>query len=369
MEELVSRWIRQQGLSAAAANALLFGGALLLGLLLHFLIRLFLRNRQQVGDRPHFFQSLLRHLGPPLALLIPVVIFDLLIPALQLLRPIKARVAHATEIVLIVLFAWTLVRVMRVLQDVVHRKVDIHQADNLRQRRMLTQLIYLRRVANSIIVLIAIGAILLTFSTMRKVGTGLLTGVGIGGIIIGFAAQRSLGNLLAGFQIAFTQPIRIDDEVVVEGEFGVIEEITLTYVVVRIWDERRMILPITYFIEKPFQNWTRTRADMKGTAFIYADYSLPVEEVRKEFNRLVQQHPLWDKRAANLVVTNVKEDVIELRALVSGRSSGDVFDLRCYLREALVGHIAEHYPHALPRTRASLNGEEPIAPLPPRQTA
>ncbi|RYZ62511.1 MAG: mechanosensitive ion channel, partial [Chitinophagaceae bacterium] len=192
---------------------------------------------------------------------------------------------------------------------------------------------------------------LLTFETMRKVGTGLLTGVGIGGIIIGFAAQKSLGNLLAGFQIAFTQPIRIDDEVIIEGEFGRIEELTLTYVVVRIWDNRRMIVPINYFIEKPFQNWTRKTTEMLGTVYLYVDYSIPVAWLREELMKIVKDHPLWDKRVANLMVTDFKQEVMELRALVSAYSSGRAFDLRCEVREKLIARIQEVYPNSLPRKR------------------
>jgi hypothetical protein len=209
-------------------------------------------------------------------------------------------------------------------------------------------------VATSLIVLLTIGAILLTFNTLRTIGTGLLTGVGVGGIIVGFAAQRSLANLLAGFQIAFTQPIRIDDEVVVNEEFGWIEEITLTYVVMRIWDDRRMILPINHFIEQPFENWTRTTTDMRGTVFFYVDYSLPVEPVREVFKGFVAASPLWDGVTASLIVSELKENVMELRAVVSGKSSGAVFDLRAYIREALMAHIREQYPHCLPKQRTDL---------------
>jgi len=186
---------------------------------------------------------------------------------------------------------------------------------------------------------------------MRKIGTGLLTGVGIGGIIIGFAAQKSLGNLLAGFQIAFTQPIRIDDVVIVEGEWGRIEEITLTYVVVSIWDQRRMILPITYFIEKPFQNWTRVSAELLGTVFLYLDYTIPIQPLRDELSRLLTNHPLWDKRVNVVQVTDNKENLIEVRLLMSARNSGKAFDLRCDVREQMIAFIRTNYPDSLPKNR------------------
>ena len=198
----------------------------------------------------------------------------------------------------------------------------------------------------------ALSLVLMSFEAVRKIGTGLLTSAGIAGIIVGFAAQKSLANLLAGFQIAFTQPIRIDDVVVVEGEFGNIEEITLTYVVVRIWDQRRLVLPINYFIEKPFQNWTRSSSEVLGTVFIYVDYTLPIEPVRAELERLATESPLWDKRVCKLHVTDAKEKTLELRALVSARDSGTAFDLRCDIREKLVDFIQKNYPDSLPKTRA-----------------
>ena len=196
---------------------------------------------------------------------------------------------------------------------------------------------------------------------MRRLGTGLLTGVGVGGIIIGFAAQKSLGNLLAGFQIAFTQPIRIDDVLVVEGEWGRVEEITLTYVVLNIWDQRKLILPINYFIEKPFQNWTRTGAEILGTAFFYMDYTIPVDQLRTEFERLLSLSPLWDKRAQALQVTNTSERTIEVRTLMSAATSGAAFDLRCYIRENLIKYVREHHPDSLPKTRAVIENNPATA--------
>jgi small-conductance mechanosensitive channel len=173
--------------------------------------------------------------------------------------------------------------------------------------------------------------------------------------VVGFAAQKTIANFLAGLQIAFTQPIRFDDVVIVEGEWGRIEEITLTYVVVKIWDLRTMILPITYFVEKPFQNWTRHTAEILGTAFIYADYSLPVEEVRMELQRLARETPLWDGGVCELAVTNLTDNVLELRALISARNSGDAFDFRCLIREKLIQYIRNNYPESLPRYRANLS--------------
>lgn len=216
---------------------------------------------------------------------------------------------------------------------------------------MRTQLIFIRKVLIIIIVVVSLAIILLSFDSVRKLGAEWLTGVGIGGVILGIAAQKPLGNLLAGMQIAFTQPIRIDDVLVVEGEWGRVEEITLTYVVLAIWDQRRLVLPITYFTEKPFQNWTRTTSQMLGTVFLYVDYTFPVDMLRKELNRLLKANKLWDKRVSVLQVTDSKPDTIELRALMSARNSSDAFDLRCYVRENLLKFIVDHAPQSLPQKR------------------
>ncbi|HEY9532960.1 MAG TPA: mechanosensitive ion channel domain-containing protein [Mucilaginibacter sp.] len=199
---------------------------------------------------------------------------------------------------------------------------------------------------------------MLSFDNVRKIGAGLLTGVGIGGIIIGFAAQKSLSNLLAGFQIAFTQPIRIDDVLVVEGEWGKVEDITLTYVVLNIWDQRRLILPITYFIGKPFQNWTRITAQILGTVFLYVDYTCPIDSVRNELNRLLTTTNLWDKRVGILQVTDSKERTMELRVLVSASNSSKAFDLRCFVRESLIRFIQENHSDTLPKVRFISDNQE-----------
>jgi small-conductance mechanosensitive channel len=258
------------------------------------------------------------------------------------------------EILLIILFALILINLIRIFEDYVFHKYDFDKENNLKARKIRTQLQFVRKLAMSLIVIVAAGVILLSFESMRKIGAGLLTGVGVGGIIIGFAAQKSLGNLLAGFQIAFTQPIRIDDVLVVEGEWGKVEDITLTYVVLKIWDQRRLILPINYFIEKPFQNWTRVTSELIGTVFLYLDYTAPVDKIRIELERLLEANSLWDRRVCVLQVTDTKENSIEVRALVSGTNSSNVFDLRCQVREGLISFIKNNYPDCLPKTRAEI---------------
>mgnify|MGYP003575451011 CR=1 FL=1 len=301
-----------------------------------------------------FLKSVITHMGKPLSFFLSLVCFYLLIPFLRVSEFWLSAINKMVEISFIAIFAYLLINLIRVVQDFIIHTYILQKDDNLRERKIMTQLQFIRKFFMAFIILLAVAAILFSFDGMRKIGAGLLTSVGIGGIIIGFAAQKSLGNLLAGFQIAFTQPIRIDDVLVVEGEWGKVEEITLTYVVVAIWDQRRLILPINYFIEKPFQNWTRISSDILGTVFIYTDYNVPVDALREEFERLLASTPLWDKRVQVIRVTDAKEGTVEIRALMSSSNSSKNFDLRCFIREKLIDFIKNHYPESLPRTRAEI---------------
>jgi len=209
----------------------------------------------------------------------------------------------------------------------------------------------------AIIVIVAFGTILMTFEAVRKAGTSLLASAGVAGIILGFAAQRSIVTLLAGIQIALTQPIRLEDAVVVEGEWGWIEEINMTYVVIRVWDLRRLVVPINYFIEKPFQNWTRTSSEIIGTVFLYTDYNVPFEELRKELQRIVEATTLWNKKVQVLQVTEAKPENVEIRMLVSAKNSPQAWDLRVHVREKMIEFLQKNYPESLPRTRVILPEE------------
>ncbi|WP_423148955.1 mechanosensitive ion channel family protein [Rubrolithibacter danxiaensis] len=300
------------------------------------------------------FKSIVKNLEKPARFFLPLLFLNTAMPLFRLSVKSLRFLDKVVEIGLTVSFAALLMGLVKIVEDYVTYKYDLSKADNLKERKIRTQLQFIRKLVHVVIVLVTIAVILLSFENLRKLGAGLLTGVGIGGIIVGFAAQRSLGNLLAGFQIAFTQPIRIDDALIVEGEFGRVEEITLTYVVVRLWDERRLILPINYFIEKPFQNWTRVSSQILGTVMLYLDYSVPVDELRTELNRLLDSNKLWDRRVGVLQVTDSKEKTLEIRVLVSGRNSGEVFDLRCFVRENLIRYINNKFPNSLPRNRTEL---------------
>ncbi|MET4138717.1 mechanosensitive ion channel domain-containing protein [Pedobacter sp. UYP1] len=300
-------------------------------------------------------QSIIKHLNRPVGVFIPLLLLNMSLSLMVMNESIMAQLSRIIEISLTIIFALVLIRIIKVLEDYFYHKYDLNKEDNLKERKIRTQLQFIRKFVVSLIILVTVSIILLSFESMRKIGTGLLTGVGIGGIIIGFAAQKSLGNLLAGFQIAFTQPIRIDDVLIVEGEWGRVEEITLTYVVVNIWDQRRLILPITYFIEKPFQNWTRVSAQLLGTVFLYLDYTIPIPPLRDELTRLLTDHPLWDKRVNVVQLTDNKANTVEVRFLMSARNSSQAFDLRCYVREEMIAFIRANYPDSLPKTRLEYN--------------
>jgi small-conductance mechanosensitive channel len=258
------------------------------------------------------------------------------------------------EVLIVVAFTWGIIALFRMAKLQLLKRQDVTQSDNLRSRKLVTQINILEKILVFIIVIIALATSLMLFDGVRNIGVSIFASAGIAGIILGLSAQKALGTLLAGLQIAITQPINTDDVVIVENEWGWIEEINLTYVVVRIWDQRRLIVPSTYFLEKPFQNWTRTSADILGTVFIYTDYTMPVEPLRQELTRLLQESPLWDGRVNVLQVTDAKEYTLELRALMSASSSPKAWDLRVYVREKLIGFIQREYPECLPRTRVSL---------------
>jgi small-conductance mechanosensitive channel len=241
------------------------------------------------------------------------------------------------------------------LEDLILKQYTIDAKDNLRARKIHTQLQVVKRILIVVICVVAFSAMLMTFEKVRQLGTSILASAGIAGIIIGFAAQRSLSTLLAGLQIAITQPIRIDDVVVVESEWGRIEEITLMYVVVCIWDLRRLVLPITYFTEKPFQNWTRMTSDILGTVYLYVDYRVSVRAIREELHRILLASDLWDTKVWGLQVTNSTDRTMELRALMSAPDASNAWNLRCEVREKLIAFIQQNYPDALPKVRAEIN--------------
>ncbi|ACF10731.1 MscS Mechanosensitive ion channel [Chlorobaculum parvum NCIB 8327] len=269
---------------------------------------------------------------------------------------------HLFLILSIVTAAWFIMRMLAVLEQFIlsHYQSRSGQSE-IAAKKVATNVSLARKILNALIIVLAVSGVLMTFDTVRQVGLSILASAGIAGVILGFAAQKSLGTLIAGIQIAISQPISIDDVVIVEGEWGRIEEITLTYVVVLIWDQRRMIVPITWFLDKPFQNWTRTSTELLGTVYLYVDYAIPVESIRQELESIVASTPLWDKRVVRLHVTKATDKTVELRALMSAANSSDLWELRCLVRERLIDFIRINYPAGLPKVRMEVEGGAPVA--------
>jgi small-conductance mechanosensitive channel len=340
----------------------LVGVPVLAGLIGHFLIFKILRKLAQ-RTKGVINDSLVRHCYRPLQWTIVVFVIRLGLAA-ALCEEEIAGVTHILSVFFIGLVSWLLIKMVYVLEDYIVSRFAVDVKDNLRARKILTQLKVLKRIAVIVVGIIALATMLMTFPKVWQLGTTILASAGIIGIVVGMAAQRTISTFIAGLQIAFTQPIRVDDVVIVENEWGRIEEITLTYVVVKIWDLRRLIVPITYFIEKPFQNWTRVTADILGTIFIYVDYTVPIDSVREELSRIVQNSNLWDGKVCVLEVTNTSERTVELRALVSAADASAAWSLRCEVREKLVDFIQKNYPEALPKLRAEMG---PPLPAPPKR--
>lgn len=291
----------------------------------------------------------------PLFLTLVLLVLGSLLTLFHFLPPRVIELAQSKgHLLLIVTLAWSAIALLKVFRTILLSKFDISKADNLKSRKVHTQVNIFTNIITFFIVFIALGFILISFEPIRKIGIGLFASAGIAGIILGLAAQRVIGAVIAGIQIAFTQPFRIDDAVIIENEWGWIEEINLNYVVVRIWDKRRLIVPSTYFIEKPFQNWTRNSAEIVGTVFIYADYTLPVQSLRDELTRILNTTSLWDGQVNVLQVTDAKESTMELRALVSAHNSPTAWDLRVYVREKMIEFMQKNYPDSLPKTRIQL---------------
>ncbi|MDG4770437.1 mechanosensitive ion channel domain-containing protein [Solwaraspora sp. WMMD792] len=300
-------------------------------------------------------------------------------------EPWRRTTLHLLVLAMIAACAWLVGALLLAMEDTTLARFRTDVPDNRHARRLHTQVVMLRRVTIAVIVILTVGVMLMTFPAVRGVGASLLASAGVIGVVGALAAQSLLSNVIAGLQLAFSDAVRIDDVVVVEGEWGRIEELTLSYVVVHIWDDRRLILPTSYFTTTPFQNWTRTRAAVLGTAEFDLDWSVPVQAMREELRRLVEGTELWDGRVCVLQVTEATGGTVRLRALVSAADSPSLWDLRCQVREHLVRWVREHRPTALPRWRAEVgdgdslldwldvrrrsatggqrNGRHPVAPV------
>jgi small-conductance mechanosensitive channel len=289
--------------------------------------------------------------GKTVRVLVPLLVVVSILPIINLPSRYAIVLARASSILIILTVSWIVSQAVHFGERTLLSRYDIRARDNLHARKLYTQTKVLSRTIYFLIAILTAASILMLFDQVRRFGTSLLASAGVAGVIIGFAAQRTIANLFAGFQLAITQPIRLDDVIVVDHEWGRVEQITLTYVVVRIWDERRLIVPLSYFIEKPFQNWTRTSSSLLGAVTIPVDYSLPLDAAREATRQIVESSPLWDKRFWNLQVTDATDRTMQLRVLATSDDSSKSWDLRCEIREKLIEFIQKNYPQSLPQLR------------------
>ena len=337
--------------------ALLFGVAGLVGLAGHLLLyRILLKISK--STKIHLDNNFIKFCYRPLQWIIILIIVRLLSKLTAFQTQVPDFLSHVMSLLLIGLVSWLLIRSVYVLEGYILRRFDVDVKDNLRARKIHTQFRVLKRIVIAVVAILAFGSCLMTFEKVHQLGATILASAGIIGIVVGMAAQKTITTFIAGIQIAITQPIRVDDVVIVENEWGRIEEITLTYVVVRIWDLRRLIVPITFFIEKSFQNWTRVTSDILGTVFIYVDYTVPIESIRAEFRHILEESELWDRKVCVLQVTNTSERTVELRALMSAIDASTAWSLRCHVREKLIDFVQKNYPEALPKLRTELNRQK-----------
>lgn len=357
MNDLISAW-RPELIPLVAAII-----AAIAGVVLNFVAFAALR---QFANRTGsiLYGSVVRHCYGPSRLIVAILMIQTTVPLVEPFPQAMAVAQHFLFIGMVVAIAWLIIRATSVATDVILARYDVGQKDNLQARKILTQIDVLKRAVAVVTVVLALSVAMMSFGWARELGASLLASAGIIGIIAGVAARPTIANLVAGIQLALSEPIRIDDVVIVENEWGRIEEITTTYVVVRIWDLRRLIVPLSYFIQQPFQNWTRVTADLLGTVFFYVDYTAPIEEIRQELHRILQGSKKWDGKVWNLQVTNTTEHTVELRALVSAADSSLAWDLRCEVREKLLEFIQRKYPECLPKARAQVGNLNAQVSLP-----
>lgn len=335
----------------------LLAGAAAAALLLHAILVVMVRRA--IRSRDIFWRTLVSRTRRPTRLAAVLLALGFVLPLAPLPEDPAAWLRQGLHMGVILTLGWMALTALDIGAALHLRKYRIDVEDNLVARKHLTQVRILRRAAATLVVVFTVAFALMTVSGFRQWGVSLLAAGGAAGIILGLALQPLLTNLIAGVQIALTQPIRIDDAVIVEGEWGQIEEITATYVVVRIWDLRRMVLPLTWFIQNPFQNWTRETAKLIGSVFLYVDYTAPVAAMRARLEQIVRASPLWDGDVLALQVTDCGERTMEVRCLASARNGGMAFELRCAIREQMLAWLQAEHPQALPRERFDASAANP----------
>lgn len=362
---VVDQLTAQVGIENIIGIALVIA-AVFLALLAHWL--LFKLLHRIVARHNHVpWSYLVERVRGPVRLWMMILAVELTLPLVQMPPRAEAAVSHVTTLCIVGLVGWVAFLAVTVLTDFSISRHRIDVENNLQARKMRTRLRVLRQALVMIIFLVTVAAMLMTFPGARSIGVSLFASAGVAGIVVGFAARPVLSNLLAGIQIALTQPIRIQDAVVVEGEWGWVEEITSTYVVVKIWDWRRLIVPLSYFIEKPFQNWTRESASIIGSVIWHTDYTVPITQMREKLKEFLSQSKLWDGNVQVLQIIESRQDTMELRALMSAKNSPTAWDLRCEIREKMIMWLQKVHPGALPRNRVQVQMDErtPVEPYAP----
>lgn len=356
-ERMIESFIRMFGeIPDWIASLIIFAIFVVLGAVLHRLVfRLLKRTTENAGL---LWRSLVGRTEQPVRLAVFAAAMAFASSVAPLTNYQTDIVRHILVLVLIGLLAWTARIALHIWMTIYLRKFELNASDNLMARKHVTQSRILQRVANVLIIMVAFSWAMMTFEPVRQYGVSLLASAGAAGIVAGLALQPVLKNIFAGIQLAITQPIRIDDALLVEGEWGKVEEITSTYVVVKIWDWRRLVLPLSYFIENPFQNWTRETASLIGTVTIFLDFTIPVAKLREKAQEIAKASPLWDGDVFAVQVVDFHEATMEIRILVSARNSPEAFDLRCEVRENLITFIQDEYPETLPKTRALLTSPD-----------
>ncbi len=303
---------------------------------------------------PNEYLALFKKYWQKPLILISITIALYTVPVFFSFVSISGVYGHILSILTIIIYVWLAIQAIRTIRDIIINNSLQRCKNSLDAQRINTQVVILVRIATIALLVIGIALVLISFPKIQKIGLSILASAGIIGITLGFAAQKSLGSILAGVQIALTQPIKINDIVVVNGETGTIEEINLTYIVMCTTDKRRLIIPINYFVENIFQNWTRSSSDLLGVIYMDLDYSAPTQEIRKALDLILEETDLWDKKIKSLQVTDTKPQVLELRIVVSALNSADAWELKCYVREKLIEFLQNKHPYCLPKVRVEL---------------
>jgi small-conductance mechanosensitive channel len=342
-------------------------GAVVISLIAHVVLFKLLRQLARRSEKDEW-QHLVEKVRGVVRIGMVIVAVELTLPLVDMPERLESVISQLTTLCIIGVVGWVVYTIVTVLADfsIARHRIDVE--NNLEARKMRTRLRVLRQAISMIIFLVTVAAMLMTFPGARSIGVSLFASAGVAGIVVGFAARPVLSNLLAGLQIALTQPIRIEDAVVIEGEWGWIEEITSTYVVVKIWDWRRLIVPLSHFIEKPFQNWTRESSAIIGSVTWHTDYTVPIAEMREKLKEFLGKSKLWDGNVQVLQIIDSGRETMELRALMSAKNSPTAWDLRCEIREKMILWLQQEYPRALPRNRVQVQMDqrppaEPTQPL------